>query len=207
MRAIDYLLNRSRHTAAMLPILISIGCASYAPPPHQHTASTLQSSDRAKVTADIYQESQLTAIGYAVIDVQKGQNHPQRRLMAIRASKLDAYRNMAEQVYGVFLESTSQVSDLSMSGENIRGRVQGLIYGSRLVSIKPVGRDSYETTISLDLSVVQELVERYRKPPSDRVKAAPAKNILDKFVLTGNSKPRWSFKRKRWETRPIEESE
>ena len=30
------------------------------------------------------------------IDTQKGQSHPQRRLMAIRASRLDAYRNMAE---------------------------------------------------------------------------------------------------------------
>ena len=207
MRAVNYLLDRFRHIAAMPPILMLIGCASYAPPPLKDNASDLQSFNRAKATVDIYQESQLKAVGYAVIDVQKGQTHPQRRLMAIRASKLDAYRNMAEQVYGVFLESTSQVSDLSMSGENIRGRVQGLIYGSRLVSIKPIGRDSYETTLSLDLSVVDELVERFRKTPPDRVGATPRENILDKFVLTDNSRPRWSFKRRRWETRPIEESE
>ena len=35
--------------------------------------------------------SGIMATGYAVIDVQKGQTHAQRRLMAIRASKLDAY--------------------------------------------------------------------------------------------------------------------
>jgi hypothetical protein len=32
-----------------------------------------------------------------------------------------------------------------------------VIYGARLVSITPVGEDTYETTLSLDKDVVQDL--------------------------------------------------
>jgi hypothetical protein len=32
-----------------------------------------------------------------------------------------------------------------------------VIYGARLVSITPVGEDTYETTLSLDRDVVQDL--------------------------------------------------
>lgn len=106
----------------------------------------------------------ITAIGYAVIDVQKGQTHAQRRLMAIRASKLDAYRNLTEQVYGLYVESASQMGDLSLMNESVRARVQGLVYGSRLVSITPVGGETYETKLALEQDVIDELVSAYRKP-------------------------------------------
>ena len=36
-------------------------------------------------------------------------------------------------------------------------KVEGLIYGARLVSITPVGDDTYETTLSLDRDVVHEM--------------------------------------------------
>jgi hypothetical protein len=35
--------------------------------------------------------------------------------------------------------------------------VQGVIYGARLVSISPVGEDTYETTLSLDRDIVDDL--------------------------------------------------
>jgi hypothetical protein len=35
--------------------------------------------------------------------------------------------------------------------------VEGVIYGAKLVSITPVGDDTYETTLSLDRDVVQDL--------------------------------------------------
>ena len=123
--------------------------------------------------------------------------------MAIRASRLDAYRNMAEKVYGVFVESTSQTSEMALVSENIRGRVQGLIYGSKLESITPIGRDSYETVLSLDLELVEELVSRYRQgEPARAVKnSAKIANVeiqnLERFN-SRSSRPRWSFTQNRW---------
>ncbi|MGI9133364.1 MAG: LPP20 family lipoprotein, partial [Rhodoferax sp.] len=53
----------------------------------------------------------LTATGYAVISVQNHRNPAQQRLLAIRASKLDAYRSLTEQVYGVRLDANATVAD------------------------------------------------------------------------------------------------
>jgi hypothetical protein len=77
--------------------------------------------------------------------------------MAIRASKLDAYRNLTEQVYGQQLDASSTVADMVVTNDTFRTKVEGVIYGARLVSITPVGEDTYETTLSLDRDVVQDL--------------------------------------------------
>jgi len=99
----------------------------------------------------------LTATGYAVVTVQNHKNPAQQRLMAIRASKLDAFRTLTEQVYGQQLDASSTVADMVMVNDTFRTKVEGVIYGAQLVSITPVGEDTYETTLSLDKEVVQDL--------------------------------------------------
>jgi hypothetical protein len=99
----------------------------------------------------------LVATGYAVISVQKHNNPAQQRLLAIRASKLDAYRALTEQVYGQYLDSTTTVADMTVMSDTFRAKVEGVIYGAVLVSITPVGEDTYETSLSLDSAVVNDL--------------------------------------------------
>ena len=99
----------------------------------------------------------ITATGYAVVSVQSHRNQAQQRLMAIRASKLDAYRSLTEQVYGQQLDASATVADMVLTSDTFRTRVEGVIYGAKLVSITPVGEDTYETTLSLDRDVVQDL--------------------------------------------------
>jgi hypothetical protein len=77
--------------------------------------------------------------------------------MAIRASKLDAYRSLTEQVYGQHLDATTTVADLTVVSDTFRARVEGVIYGAVLVSINPINDDTYETTLSLDRVVVNDL--------------------------------------------------
>ena len=99
----------------------------------------------------------LTATGYAVIDVQPSDNSAQRRLLAIRAAKLDAYRGLTEQVYGQYLDATTTVADMAVRCECFRARVEGVVYGANLVRIEPRGSDTYEVTMSLDKSIVNDL--------------------------------------------------
>ena len=103
----------------------------------------------------------LTATGYAVISVQNHRNPAQQRLLAIRASKLDAYRSLTEQVYGQQLDASTTVADMVVQNDTFRTRVEGVIYGAVLVSITPAGDDTYETTMSLDKNVVRDLRTLY----------------------------------------------
>ncbi len=99
----------------------------------------------------------LTATGYAVISVQNHRIPAQQRLLAIRAAKLDAYRSLTEQVYGLRMDATATVADMVVQNDTFRSKVEGVIYGATLVSITPAGDDTYETTLSLDKATVQDL--------------------------------------------------
>lgn len=103
----------------------------------------------------------LVGTGYAVIAIQNHKMPAQQRLLAIRASKLDAYRSLAEQVYGQYLDANTTVADMVIMNDNFRAKVEGVIYGAVVVSITPVGEDTYETTLSLDKSVVHSLRALY----------------------------------------------
>ena len=125
------------------------------------SASPSPSPSAGMVAPLVEKRETLTATGYAVISVQNHRNPAQQRLMAIRASKLDAYRSLTEQVYGQQLDATTTVADMMVQSDTFRTRVEGVIYGAVLVSITPAGDDTYETTLTLDRSVVQDLRALY----------------------------------------------
>ena len=120
-----------------------------------------KTSDASMITPLVEKRETLVATGYAVIGVQNHKNPSQQRLMAIRASKLDAYRSLTEQVYGQQLDASTTVADMTVMSDTFRAKVEGVIYGAVLVSITPVGDDTYETTLSLDQQVVRDLRALY----------------------------------------------
>ena len=116
-----------------------------------------QAAPASMISPLVEKRETLTATGYAVVSVQNHRNPAQQRLLAIRASKLDAFRSLTEQVYGQQMDANSTVADMVVTNDTFRTKVEGVIYGARLVSITPVGEDTYETTLSLDREVVQDL--------------------------------------------------
>ena len=142
----------------MTTLCLMIGLAGLTGCKSVNLAMANSDSETKSLAAPLVEKREtITATGYAVVAVQNHKNQAQQRLMAIRASKLDAYRNLTEQVYGQQLDASSTVADMVVTNDTFRTKVEGIIYGARLVSITPVGEDTYETTLSLDRDVVQDL--------------------------------------------------
>jgi hypothetical protein len=141
----------------IISLSLFIGLAALSGCKSVNLALVPEAETKSLMTPLVEKRETITATGYAVVAVQNHKNPAQQRLMAIRASKLDAYRNLTEQVYGQQLDASSTVADMVVTNDTFRTKVEGVIYGARLVSITPVGEDTYETTLSLDKDVVQDL--------------------------------------------------
>ena len=111
----------------------------------------------AVVQTPIYKKQVIIATGYANISAQTSKNPAQRRLMAIRVSKLDAFRNLTAQVYGQNMNASTTVADMVIASDTMRAHVEGVVYGAKVVSINPIGDDSYETKLELELDTMLEL--------------------------------------------------
>jgi hypothetical protein len=154
----DIDMNRTTLWAVTASVFLLTACASKAPP----APAPARVDDSVNMITPMTQKREtLVATGYAVISIQNHRNPAQQRLLAIRASKLDAYRALTEQVYGQQLDASTTVADMTVMSDTFRARVEGVIYGAVLVSITPVGDDTYETTMSLDRNVVSELRALY----------------------------------------------
>jgi len=94
----------------------------------------------------------LRVVGYGAINPKaksQGQSKVQQRLMAIRASRLDAYRSMAERVYGAKISGSSTVRDLVVQNDSFRSYVDTFIHGARVVSADVLEDGSVETVLEM----------------------------------------------------------
>ncbi|WP_323751756.1 LPP20 family lipoprotein [Marinobacter sp.] len=100
--------------------------------------------------------------GFGVYEqAQKGRVNPQQRLMALRASKLDAYRNLAERVYGTVIYGHATVNDFQLKNDSFRAYVDSYIRGARTVSVDEHPGGVVETVMELKLE------PRFRKCASE----------------------------------------
>ncbi len=98
----------------------------------------------------------LTAVGYASVSEQQGRNDEEKRIRAMRASKIDAYRELAEQIYGMRVSGRANLQDQKLGIEQTSGAVDGVIRGAEVVRSYPVG-DSYVTELELDVRKMDRL--------------------------------------------------
>ncbi len=106
----------------------------------------------------------LKAVGYAPISSQNGESDSMKLIMAMKASKLDAYRELTEQVYGQKIEGSQSVSGLVVDSETLRASVEGVIRGAEVIKTYAVGDDTYVTELSLDMQQVYDIYLSTAKP-------------------------------------------
>ena len=113
--------------------------------------------------ADSNEIPTLTAIGYAVTSSQPGRSEAQKRLMAIRSARMAAMRDLAEQIHGLQVDSSTTVIDLMVQNDTFRGVVSGTIRGARTVRINPTGSDTYEVVLEIDREMIGYLLQTARQ--------------------------------------------
>ena len=106
----------------------------------------------------------LKAVGYAPISEQSGSSDAVKMLQAIKASKLDAYRELTEQVYGQKITGDQSLANLVLADTHLRANVQGVIKGAEVVKSYPIGDNVYATELSLDFQKVYNLYVSITKP-------------------------------------------
>lgn len=104
----------------------------------------------------------ITGMGYASISSQPAKSSNQRRLMAIRAARLEAMRNLTEQIHGLKINSRSTIIDAIVQNDSLRATVEGTILGARTVRINPVGSDTYEVVLELDQALIATIMKAAR---------------------------------------------
>ena len=138
----------SKTTRFMLLIMCAlnlVGCNWYIP-----------YSDEYSGINSLAQGGLIEATGYSVIQSHSG-SEPQQRLMAIKAARLDAFRQLAEVVYGTYIDSNTTIADLTIEDDVFRARVEGVIYGAEVIKIEPISDDTYAATLGLPRPMVEDL--------------------------------------------------
>ncbi len=100
----------------------------------------------------------LRATGYAVLSKQKGSTMAEKQINAMRASKMEAYRELTEQVAGVYVKARNRNSGNIEREDRLTTEVEGLVHGARVVRQYPVG-DTYCTELELDTKRIYDLYQ------------------------------------------------
>lgn len=137
---ISNILESSRGIALVVLVIGISGCTTYVPYSDDNT----------------FYSGLIEVTGYSVIQSQSG-SEPQQRLMAIKAARLDALRQLAEVVYGTYIDASSTISDLVLVDDSFRARVEGVVYGAELIKIEPISDDTYAVTLGLPRNRVNDL--------------------------------------------------
>jgi hypothetical protein len=124
----------------------------------------------------------ITAVGLGAMPHSEGLSPEQRRIMAMRASKLDAYRTLAEVVEGLKLTSSSTVSAVALSNDSFRVYIEAFLRGARVLSTTPLPGGSYETVVELQLGsdFYREARAASRGVAVDTAAVAPAAQLAVK---------------------------
>ena len=79
--------------------------------------------------------------------------------MAMRVSKIDAYRDLLEQVYGQEIENGTTVANWIGENDEVKARVSGVIRGARVIRSYQVGKH-YVVEMELDFKTVWQLYQQ-----------------------------------------------
>lgn len=137
---------------ASVLVLSTTGCSSVI----RNTSLAVHYTDTGVNELDDYPVIRST--GYAVISRQKGSSHSEKQINAMRASKMEAYRELTEQVAGVYVKAKNSNANNIEKSDKLTTEVEGLVHGARVVRQYPLG-DTYVTELELDTKRIYDMYQ------------------------------------------------
>lgn len=104
----------------------------------------------------------ITGVGFSAVSIQPGKSLNQKRIMAIKAARLDALRQLTEQIHGIQISGSTKIAEAIVQSDTLRADIQGVILGARTVKIEPSSSDTYEVVVEIDRPLIDEIVRAYR---------------------------------------------
>ena len=132
--------KQRNHQASVAAQPVSDECKS---PASQSINFYLQSSD----STERVETARVEAIGYGA-PPKKYYPEYQRRLMAMRAAKIDAYRSLAETINGLRIWGGATLGDMAIKNDNYRVFLNSYVRGAKVEKVKERQDGNYEAYVS-----------------------------------------------------------
>jgi hypothetical protein len=119
----------------LLTISLSLGSGSYANPDNNVIKSSVNLGATGGYVQNIGEDAQIDWTKNVITVTGAGAppdrgNNAQKRLMAQRAAKADAYRQLVEVINGVHVSSQTIVKDFVTESDEIKTEISGLVQGA-----------------------------------------------------------------------------
>lgn len=119
-----------------------------------------------------WNNSSITVIGAGVAPMN-AYNAAQARMMARRAAVVDAYRQLAETIKGVNVDSETTVQSMMTLDDTTKTKVSAFIQGARIVSEQVIPDGGYEVTMTVSMFGVSNSLASAVMPRPAAVESFP----------------------------------
>ena len=161
----------------MLFLYAGIGFSQEKVSGSQWTQIVEQMGDKGKIN---WSEGYIEAVGIGA-PPERYIGKPQARPMALRAAKVDAYRNLLETTKGVRVDSTTVVKDFTVESDVINAAVEGLVKGAKVVNQDYLSDGTVEVTLRMPMAggfaqvIIPKALEKKPEaaPPAPSAPPAP----------------------------------
>lgn len=148
-----------------------------------------QMGDKGKIN---WSEGYIEAVGIGA-PPERYIGKPQARPMALRAARVDAYRNLLEVTKGVRVDSATVVKDFTVQSDVISAQVEGLVKGAKVANQEYMSDGTVEVTLRMPFAggfsqiIVPKALDKKPEvaPPAAPSVAPPAPPAVSGVVYTG----------------------
>lgn len=143
-------LIKTTFTMSLISVFLLAGCSGMSGKKDNVSESPQNYLTPVQQEVDPVAPMVLRVVGYGAVDYNsKNHSDSQRRLLAVRASKMDAYRALAERVYGMSVQGSTTVRDMVVQDDRFRSYVETYMHGARVLSADVLSDGTVETTLEM----------------------------------------------------------